>query len=404
MNKANTATPKTAPKAAAKSTEKTTGKTTANTTTRKAAAPKTSTRKDALTVSQIALTLCHLSPMNPRQTVPDAEIAALATSIRTVGLIQNLSGFTEPDGNVGIVAGGKRLRALQAIAEADGIDPATVMVPVMMAQTETQAQAIAVAENEARSQPHPADEIRAYGEMQRKGIATQEIAMAFGVTERHVKGRLRLAGLATPILDALAADEITLDLAAAYTVSPDTAQQETVFAEMKDAWSHRPHDVRSRLTREATGADNKLARFVGRERYVAEGGTVREDLFGEDVYFQDTELLTRLATEKLEQEACTHRAAGWKWIECSLAGPSYEDTAKMARTYPEPVEHSTEDTVRYDELAEKVETGTASEAEDAEFDALQDRLDREEFTSDQMPIPARSSTSAFMATSRPNTA
>ena len=147
-------------------------------------------------VENITLAKCVLSPMNPRQTVPDDEIAALALSIRTVGLIQNLSGFTEPDGRIGIVAGGKRLRALQRIADEDGSDAANVLVPVMIVPSETEAQAVAIAENEARTQPHPADEIRAYGQMQSKGIPLTEIAKAFGVTERHVNGRLRLSGLA----------------------------------------------------------------------------------------------------------------------------------------------------------------------------------------------------------------
>lgn len=348
------------------------------------AAAKTETR--ARPVQQIALAACNLSPLNPRQNVPDDEIAALAVSIRTVGLIQNLSGITEPDGRIGIVAGGKRLRALRLIAKEDGSDATGVMVPVMLADSETEAQAWAVAENEARSQPHPADEIRAYGQMQAKGITPPEIAMAFGVTERHVKGRLRLAGLAQPVLDALAADQITLDLASAYTVCADPDRQEAVFAELKDAWHHNAHEVRRRLMAEAAEGDSRLARFVGREAYEANGGIVREDLFGEDVYFEDAELLQTLAMEKLRQEACTHRAAGWMWVDAAFERPGYEQTSKLARTYPQPVEHTDEDAARYDELAERVETGAASEAEEAELKALTERLDREEFTPEQMAL------------------
>ena len=54
-----------------------------------------------------------LSPLNPRQEASAAGIAALAASIRAVGLMQNLGGYPTEDGRIGIVAGGRRLRALQ---------------------------------------------------------------------------------------------------------------------------------------------------------------------------------------------------------------------------------------------------------------------------------------------------
>jgi len=66
---------------------------------------------------------------------------------------------------------------------------------------------------------HPADEIIAYKKSVELGALEDQIAKAFGVTVRHVKGRLKLAGLAPVILDALRADEITLDVAAAYTLT-----------------------------------------------------------------------------------------------------------------------------------------------------------------------------------------
>ena len=117
------------------------------------------------TIDQIMLADCVLSPFNPRAHVTDAEITALAASIRTVGLIQNLSGIANADGTIGIVAGGRRLRALQQIAKEDGSDPSAISVPVQLATSEQEAQTWASAENIHREALHPADEITAYRDL-----------------------------------------------------------------------------------------------------------------------------------------------------------------------------------------------------------------------------------------------
>lgn len=337
------------------------------------------------TVGQVPLSLCTLSHLNPRQDVTDAEISGLASSIRTVGLLQNLAGIERGSGEVEIVAGGRRLRALNLIAEQDKTNKAATLVPVILAADEAEAQLWASTENTARADLHPADEVVAYRDMADTGMEVAEIAKAFAVRERHVKGRLRLAGLAQPILAALKADEITLDVAAAYTVSADPAQQVAAFEQLKDSWAgDNAEHIRRRLMQGAVDPSDKLAKCVGRAAYEAAGGAVREDLFGEDVYFLDADLLTELATAKLEQEGKTHEIAGWKWVETGFERPSYETTSAMGRTYPASVEATEAEAARYDELAELVEDDDASDGEVQEFEALSAKLDRQEFTETQM--------------------
>lgn len=157
-----------------------------------------------------------LSPLNPRQAVNEEEIAVLAASIKAIGLLQDMAGLETATG-VEIVFGGRRMRALQKLVIEDN-DP-NMAVDIIMAKDEREAVQWAGAENSARTQPHPADEIIAYKKSVDLGAQEDQIAKAFGVTVRHVKGRLKLAGLAPVILDALRADEITLDVAAAYTMS-----------------------------------------------------------------------------------------------------------------------------------------------------------------------------------------
>ncbi|MEO1105584.1 MAG: ParB/RepB/Spo0J family partition protein, partial [Pseudomonadota bacterium] len=251
------------------------------------------------TPRRVALSDLTLSPLNPRQDVPEESVAVLAESIRAIGLIQNLAGIETKTG-VEIVAGGRRLRALQKIAADDGIDPASTTVPVIVTTDEAEAQGWASAENVAREALHPADEVRAYAAMEAKGAPVPQIAKAFGVTVRHVAGRLKLAKLPDPILDALRANEITLDVAAAYTVTDDPERALEVFTRLKGTWQEgNGRTIRSQVMADSTEGDSRLAMFVGRARYEAEGGHVTEDLFGTEVYFDDAELLHRKIGQKL---------------------------------------------------------------------------------------------------------
>jgi len=76
-------------------------------------------------VAMVPLSRLYLHDLNARSEPPEADIAALADSIRAIGLMQNLSGFVEAipgddeDGLIGIVAGGRRLRALRLLAGDD---------------------------------------------------------------------------------------------------------------------------------------------------------------------------------------------------------------------------------------------------------------------------------------------
>src|SRR5690606_26228469 len=112
---------------------------------------------------------------NARSEPPAADIEALAESIADIGVIQNLAGFLDPATpadiahKIGIVAGGRRLRALGLLCARDGRDPAETRVPVRVTDNEDTARLWASAENAAREALHPADEVRAYGRMAAAG-------------------------------------------------------------------------------------------------------------------------------------------------------------------------------------------------------------------------------------------
>lgn len=105
--------------------------------------------------------------------------------------------------------------------------------PVKLAADAAEAEDWANAENAAREDMTPADEIRAFGRMKSRGATVPEIALAFAVTEARVYQRLALAGLPEPVLDALAAGEISLGTAKAFTLSDDEALTLSLLDQVK---------------------------------------------------------------------------------------------------------------------------------------------------------------------------
>jgi ParB family chromosome partitioning protein len=335
-------------------------------------------------LSYVPLSRLILSPLNARQTVDAAEIGAMADSISTIGLLQNLIGLQHADtAPVEIVAGGKRLRALQLLA-AQGFmpHPSTGLdfdrIPVRITAWAADAIEMAGAENAARTQPHPADEVRAYRAMRDRDFAPRTIALAFAQTEAHVKRRLALANLPDPILDALRADQITLDQAAAFTVARSEKQALDTLKAMQapnaNSWDWNAHGIRRKLTADLPGAGDRRLRFIGLDAYTAAGGTLTLDLFQDHSYVDDPALLVQLADEKLLAKATElQQAEGWSFhyivnTESDLWGK----VDVLARTEGQLTEADTDE---YDRLAELAEADALDDDGQIKLDALQARLD-----------------------------
>jgi ParB family chromosome partitioning protein len=95
-----------------------------------------------------------------------------------------------------------------------------------------------------------------------------------------VQGRLRLADLAEPIFAALAAGEITLDVAMAYGSTGDRERQAAAWERLSTSWqADNPQAIRRAIAEESLSADHPIARFLGEAEYVACGGRIERDLF-----------------------------------------------------------------------------------------------------------------------------
>ena len=295
------------------------------------------------------------SPTNVRKTPPSAaEDAELKASIRTRGLKQNLVVHPSPSqkGVHAVTAGGRRLKALQELA-AEGVIPADFRVPCLVEEPEA-ALETSLMENRIRAALSPADEFVAMAELIDRGETVEAVATRFGVSERHVRQRLRLGKLAPELLDAYRNGDISLDVVTAFTLGADHQAQLAVWHQLKDHSYIPPYTVRRLLTQTAIPVDSDLGLFVSSAAYEAAGGTVTRDLFSADDegFMDDAALVRRLAIEKLEQKAAELRSS-WAWTRAML-DPAYDFTAQYHRIRPQPAELPAEITGEIERIEQRL--------------------------------------------------
>ncbi len=282
-------------------------------------------QKIALSTSRdIPLNNLVLSQSNVRRIKAGIAIDELAEDIARRTLLQSLTvrPVLDGDGNetgmYEIPAGGRRYRALQLLVKQKRL-PKTAPIPciVRAANADISAEEDSLAENIQRAPLHPLDQFRAFMTLREKGQPEEEIAAAFFVSVNVVRQRLRLAAVSPKLLDVYAEDGMTLDQLMGFTVNPDHERQEQVWEALQHSYNKEPFHIRRLLTEGAVRASDKRAQFVGTEAYEKAGGTILRDLFEPDDggWLQEPPLLEKLVAEKLEREADTVRAEGWKWIE-----------------------------------------------------------------------------------------
>ena len=159
----------------------------------------------------------------------------LRADIAARGLLQNLVVRKGKRGRFEVEAGGRRLAALQALAEESTLSENHEVTCLVIEGEESEVREASLAENFQRLAMNPADEAQAFASIIEAGATTEDVARRFGLTVRFVEGRLRLASLAPCVFEALAEGTITLDMAKAYGASSDVERQAHVYAELQDA-------------------------------------------------------------------------------------------------------------------------------------------------------------------------
>lgn len=272
----------------------------------------------------VPLQRCYVAPENARFGVPEESVEELAANIEAYGLLQPLTGYEDDNGNFAICAGRRRLAALKSLQER-ALQPAAFAGATEWALaipfTEIdQADAIgaSLAENTERVDLGIVEAAVAFKRMTLDGKAEAEIARAFGVTERFVKGRLKLAGLHEPILEALRAGELSLDVAQIYA-GAEMSRQERVWEKLGKSARRDDWRVKEELKKNTLVAGDSLAKFVGEDAYVAAGGIVEHELFktADLSRWLDPSLAERLAKEKLKKLAGELEGEGFMFVEAA---------------------------------------------------------------------------------------
>jgi len=318
---------------------------------------------------------------NVRKTGAGDGIGELAASIEAHGLLQALIVRKAKGGKFAVVAGQRRLKALQLLASQDRL-PGSFPVRCELVAAGADAGELSLAENVVRVAMHPADQFEAFRDLADRGLDASAIAQRFGVAEAVVLKRLKLGRLSPVILDAYRNGDIDIEAAQAFAITDDHAAQERVLSELPE-WDRGARLIRSRLTEDEIPAGDKRVRFVGLDAYEQAGGAVRRDLFDDSHggTVLDPALLDRLVTEKLAVIAESVRGEGWAWVRVE---PALDRSvlAEYRRVFPEDAPLSIDQqaevvalAAEYDQLADSPEADEGDEAVTDRLDAIQNRLD-----------------------------
>ncbi|SEA87588.1 chromosome partitioning protein, ParB family [Rubrimonas cliftonensis] len=317
-------------------------------------------------IREIAFDKLHFTGKYNVRQMSDAPIEPLAATIARAGVIQNLIVVEEPKGRFDIAAGRRRWLAVAHNVEA-GLTPGDVRIACKVVGPEI-ALELSLMENIEREAMNPAEEAAAFARLIDDGMEVAAIAASFGRTERHVRARERLGRLAEPVFAAFQARALSIEQAQAFGVSDDAARQTEVF----EAWSRAGHwergadAIRRMMTENRVAATHPHAVFIGREAYLAAGGRIDEDLFGDRAYFCDPELVQRLATEKLHAAADAYTAEGWKWAGVMLE-QNYAAMRGLSRMTAVEIALDEADQARWEAIEAEMES---EELDEEAYDAL----------------------------------
>lgn len=316
------------------------------------------------------------SPRNVRRCSDVAADAELKASIAAHGLLQNLVVRPAAKGKFEVDAGERRRRAMLALADAKALPRDHEVTCLVLGDTAEAAIETSLAENFHRLAMNPADEALAFASLIESGTSVEEVARRFGLTLRFVEGRLRLATLAPVVFEALAAGEITLDMAKAYGATSDQEIQARVFAQIGQGYyAPTPDSVRRMVLSGTVRGSDPRARLVGREAYLEAGGRIERELFDDEdsESWADVALLEALATAKMDEHATALAAEqGVAWVRPTL--DTYVGHAAiegLVRLPAEPAPLSEPELARLDALDTAYDENAAIlEDEDSADDAI----------------------------------
>jgi ParB family transcriptional regulator, chromosome partitioning protein len=258
-----------------------------------------------------------ISPLNVRKH-SNKDVATLAHTIASKGLLQALVVRPAADGTFEVMAGQRRLRALQKLAKTKAdtaflIDPVSCLV--VSGADDADAIAMSLTENVERVPMDELDEYQAFSAMLKAGRNEEEIAVDFALPVATVRKRLAIARL-IPAIHRAYRDE-RINAAELQTLTLATRKQQTEYlALLDDPRRNTPPHYKLKawiLGGQEISTDAALFPLEGYQ------GETRRDLFGEQSYFADADLFWQHQTQGIE--ALRSRIADAGWADVKVVGP-----------------------------------------------------------------------------------
>ncbi|MCB9546503.1 MAG: ParB/RepB/Spo0J family partition protein [Myxococcales bacterium] len=195
--------------------------------------------------STLPISQVHPSATQPRTAFDDQRIAELSASIEANGILQPILVRRVSRERYEIIAGERRFRAARRAGLAE--------VPVTIRDaSDSEAYELALVENVQREDLNPVEEALAYRHLaDLRGMTQEEVAQRVGKDRVTVANSLRLLKLPPPILDRLAAAEITAGHARAILTCPDPEGQLELAQQAVDGgWSVRETERQARARKQ----------------------------------------------------------------------------------------------------------------------------------------------------------
>lgn len=167
-------------------------------------------------VTEIAIDLIQPNPNQPRKTMVEAELAALADSIAEKGVVQPiLLRPIEGGARYEIVAGERRWRAAQRARLHE--------IPALVRElTDRETLEIGIVENVQRADLNPIEEAQSYRQLiDRFGHTQEDVAQAVAKSRSHIANMMRLLNLPDSIQKHVAGGRLSAGHARAIATAPN---------------------------------------------------------------------------------------------------------------------------------------------------------------------------------------
>ena len=275
----------------------------------------------------IRLSALSISKLNMRHGRKAPDVSDILPSIREKGIRQTLLVRREGE-RYGVIAGRRRLFALQQVAKETGADP---LVPCAVMAEDDAASAIeaSIIENVARLPATEMEQYTAFRKLHDEGRTVEEIAAFFGVTELTVRRVLALASLSAPIRKLYADDEIDRETVRALTLATPARQ-----ADWLKLWnSETERAPMGRACRAWITGGSAITTDKALFYLAVYSGAMTADLFGEAAVFADAAAFWDAQDAAVAEKIAGYRQRGWAGVTVLERGAyfhrwDYEQTTK----------------------------------------------------------------------------